>query len=203
MIYIEMDDVTISQKSEARTSESAPDGKVIHPASSMLRDGTRTTVKSKSTCYHTDVITQVLRFWCYKLRLTSDWSLTQTPNDVTKMAPPMSRIIWLQEVETWPWSTYTVTDLNQISWSCDIEETQEGSDISRRCSTIVSLISFQTVVQTQLNKRRLVPIWADLMETMCTGSYSFQSVFAPRTPLSPHATATVYWRLARNPNTPF
>lgn len=65
------------------------------------------------------------------------------------------------------------------------------------------LILFHTFAEkTALKNRCLPPIWAHLMETMCRGSYSFQSVFAPRRPLSPHAAAWVYWRTARNPNTP-
>lgn len=38
---------------------------------------------------------------------------------------------------------------------------------------------------------------------MCWGSCSFQPVFAPRRSLSAHATAWLYWRRARTPNTPF
>lgn len=54
-----------------------------------------------------------------------------------------------------------------------------------------------------LNINCLVPTWKhSCMETLRMESYSFQSVFAPRRPLSPHATASVHWRLARNRNNP-
>lgn len=93
------------------------------------------------------------------------------------------------------------------SWYWGMEEIHNGTGLSwQYCMVLVEVFTllssswFSSSSSSSFKQKKTLNPW-DLMETMCRGSYSFQSVFAPWILLSPHTTAWVYWRLARNPNT--